>query len=324
MLKAMIFCLVAGLLSVNAQTFSLSGRVLRSGGGYVSGATVKLMGASQLTTTSDANGYFTLSTTAIMPWNGIVSGYSFNVLKNGILLSLSRKVAHGRAEFLAWNGKVEASLSLNDMESGSHTLGLPRLGPGVYFLRVELDGSSYTHRLLNIDGNLLDMSRREEVASTPNARRALAKSAAIVDTLLAAKTGYEDAKVSVNSQGTLQVVMYPLCTIPTMPAVASLPTNAKMPDPFKMMGGSRIASKDDWGCRRAEISKQFQNYELGFKPPRPRSVTGTLRGDTLNISVTDSGKTLSAESFTGALSIVTTVSSQVKMYDSCFIGSVGT
>ena len=175
----------------------------------------------------------------------------------------------------------------------SHTLGLPRLGPGVYFLRVELDGSSYTHRLLNIDGNLLDMSRREEVASTPNARRALAKSAAIVDTLLAAKTGYEDAKVSVNSQGTLQVVMYPLCTIPTMPAVASLPTNAKMPDPFKMMGGSRIASKDDWGCRRAEISKQFQNYELGFKPPRPRSVTGTLRGDTLNISVTDSGKTLS-------------------------------
>jgi hypothetical protein len=56
------------------------------------------------------------------------------------------------------------------------------------------------------------------------------------------------------------------CSVPDLPAYASLTTTAALPDPFRSLDGSRITSRYDWACRRAEVSKQAQFYELGEKP----------------------------------------------------------
>jgi hypothetical protein len=80
------------------------------------------------------------------------------------------------------------------------------------------------------------------------------------------------------------------CTVSAVPAVSALATNAKLPDPFQSMDGTRITRKDQWNCRRAEIMAEAQQYELGTKPPKPSMVSGSFANNAITVNVTDSGK----------------------------------
>lgn len=70
----------------------------------------------------------------------------------------------------------------------------------------------------------------------------------------------------------------------------SLPADAKLPDPFKKIDGTRISAKSDWRCRRAEIKKLAERYVYGEKPVKPASVTGTVSNTNLTVNVTHNGK----------------------------------
>jgi hypothetical protein len=86
------------------------------------------------------------------------------------------------------------------------------------------------------------------------------------------------------------------CTIPAMPAFSALTSNSKLPDPFKMMSGTRITTKSAWPCRRAEIAAALQNYETGKKNPKaPGTVTGSLSGNNLTINVLGKSFTVTIE-----------------------------
>lgn len=82
-------------------------------------------------------------------------------------------------------------------------------------------------------------------------------------------------------------------TCPAIPGSISLTANARLPDPFKKIDGSRVTTKADWECRRKEILELFQRYELGTFPGKPQSVTGTRSGNSLSISVSEAGKSIS-------------------------------
>jgi hypothetical protein len=76
------------------------------------------------------------------------------------------------------------------------------------------------------------------------------------------------------------------CTIPTLPPFSALPSNSKLPDPFMMISGTRIASKGEWQCRRAETAAQLQNYETGKKNPTAAgAVTGSFASNRLTVNV---------------------------------------
>lgn len=68
--------------------------------------------------------------------------------------------------------------------------------------------------------------------------------------------------------------------------------DAKLPDPFTFASGDKVATMDDWACRKQEISKIMQQYELGVYPGPPDSVKGTLSGNTLSVAVTVGGKSI--------------------------------
>ncbi|CAG7849728.1 SubName: Full=Uncharacterized protein {ECO:0000313/EMBL:CCA74892.1} [Serendipita indica DSM 11827] len=70
-------------------------------------------------------------------------------------------------------------------------------------------------------------------------------------------------------------------------------TIPKLPDPFQRASGSRVTTKAEWQCRREEISQLMQTNELGTKPPKPSSVTGSMSGNTLTINVSEAGKSIS-------------------------------
>lgn len=63
------------------------------------------------------------------------------------------------------------------------------------------------------------------------------------------------------------------CKKPNLLPFDKLPVIEALPDPFSWSDGrGQITKKDDWKCRRAEIAAEIQNYEIGTKPVRPRSI----------------------------------------------------
>lgn len=84
------------------------------------------------------------------------------------------------------------------------------------------------------------------------------------------------------------------CTVPPMPSYASLPANSFLPDPFTFLNGTPVRTRADWTCRRAEIATLAQEFEYGYKPNTPNSATTATRtGNTLAVTVTDNGRTIS-------------------------------
>lgn len=82
------------------------------------------------------------------------------------------------------------------------------------------------------------------------------------------------------------------CTIPSMPPAAALPEISTLPDPFTMMDGSPVTTREQWRCRREEVAAMVEHYELGDKPREPEQVSGAMSGDTLEITVTDTGRSM--------------------------------
>jgi hypothetical protein len=87
------------------------------------------------------------------------------------------------------------------------------------------------------------------------------------------------------------------CTAPPLPAPAQLTNYANLPDPFGWSNGSgRVKTFEEWKCRRNEIKKEIEKYEIGVKPEKPANVTATYSGGTLTVKVTENGQTLTLTS----------------------------
>ena len=78
---------------------------------------------------------------------------------------------------------------------------------------------------------------------------------------------------------------------PPMPAFSALPSIPYLPDPFKKADGSRIAARDEWRIRRAEIKAILEHYDVGEKPGKPNTFEATLEGDTINLTVGEGDQT---------------------------------
>ncbi|SBT46148.1 cellulose-binding domain-containing protein [Micromonospora narathiwatensis] len=78
-----------------------------------------------------------------------------------------------------------------------------------------------------------------------------------------------------------------------VPDPGSLTANAKLPDPFKKINGTRITTRSDWRCRRAEIKDLAERYVYGRKPRKPATVTGTVSATNITVNVTDQGRSSS-------------------------------
>ncbi|RLP98311.1 cellulose-binding protein [Micromonospora sp. CV4] len=83
------------------------------------------------------------------------------------------------------------------------------------------------------------------------------------------------------------------CAVSGLPDLGSLPTNAKLPDPFRKLNGTTISTKADWRCRRAEIRELAEKFVYGEKPAKPATVTGTVSNTTLTVNVNHNGRSAS-------------------------------
>lgn len=79
---------------------------------------------------------------------------------------------------------------------------------------------------------------------------------------------------------------------PAAPAFSALPAVPNMPDPFLSTNGTRISKREEWRCRRAEISAQMQHWVSGPKGAPPSDVNATLSGNRLSVVVTQGGASI--------------------------------
>lgn len=64
-------------------------------------------------------------------------------------------------------------------------------------------------------------------------------------------------------------------TTSTRIEVKDLPLQKEMPDPLKMLDGSKVTTAAQWKLRREEMKKIIEDYEFGHMPPAPGNVKGT-------------------------------------------------
>ena len=75
------------------------------------------------------------------------------------------------------------------------------------------------------------------------------------------------------------------CTRPRLPEFGALPSIPYLPDPFTRADGSRITTREEWRCRRAEIAAMLEYYDVGEKPGKPGTFKAKLEGNTITITL---------------------------------------
>ncbi|MET7401002.1 cellulose binding domain-containing protein [Dactylosporangium sp. NPDC005572] len=105
-------------------------------------------------------------------------------------------------------------------------------------------------------------------------------------TVLARTTTAQAAAAGVEDEGAD-------CPVPALPDAGALPTNARLPDPFKRLDGSRITTKADWRCQRTLVKKLAEKFVYGEKPAKPSSVTGTVSRTGITVNVLQNGRSSS-------------------------------
>jgi hypothetical protein len=75
--------------------------------------------------------------------------------------------------------------------------------------------------------------------------------------------------------------------------------NPNLPNPFAMNDGTIIGTAAEWACRRNEIKKDLEEFEIGVKPEPPQ-VQATFANQTLSVQVTtDAGSITLTSNVTG-------------------------
>ena len=68
--------------------------------------------------------------------------------------------------------------------------------------------------------------------------------------------------------------------------------NPKLPDLFEKLDGTRMTTKAEWACRRAELKKIVEKFIHGPKPGKPETVTGTVSATSIAVHVEHMGKSI--------------------------------
>ncbi|GIJ80441.1 Cellulose binding domain-containing protein [Micromonospora phaseoli] len=78
-----------------------------------------------------------------------------------------------------------------------------------------------------------------------------------------------------------------------VPNPGSSTANSRLPDPFRRANGTRISTKADWRCLRAETRELAERHVYGDKPAKPATVTGTVSNSTVTVDVSHQGRSAS-------------------------------
>ncbi|MBN1604643.1 MAG: carboxypeptidase regulatory-like domain-containing protein [Chitinispirillaceae bacterium] len=305
-----------------AEPVSLSGMVKDADGTALAGVSLSLAKIEGLSVVSNAQGVFSLAGTGVrkVQCASVLSHARIRISGTRLFISSLPAGSPGSIAIFSSDGRRVAFLQFQGNDNGLVTAALPQLTPGLHLLRLTAGEQSVIRTLLSqgiSETHLINSTEQNAVTSS------LTKHSTVtaVDTIRATKTGYVDALVPVDSYNIkdIEIVMHkegepggelPLvygventgaaCQKPTLLAkVADYPVVTNLPDPFLMADGkTRMTTRAQWKCRRAEINAIIQKFQLGTKPELTSedNLTADFSGGTLTVKVTHGGHSITLTS----------------------------
>ncbi|MBN2037030.1 MAG: hypothetical protein JW768_09840 [Chitinispirillaceae bacterium] len=292
MIRVSLLIVITLLFSGNVlfgQTVSLSGTVKKTGGtAGISGVTVSLAKLKNLSATTDAQGAFTISGTTSQKWQTPQrTRFHYTLAGNTLVISGALQRHNGVVELYSSSGRKIALVTFKGNAVGILRVMLPEFVPGLTMLRILTRDETVTRTIVRCGDALYCKNEAGDLAA--DGIFILTKQAAAVDTLVASKSGYKQARVALDSYNKQHIAITmdtSICVLPDLPDPSGLTkVNEKLPDPFTFYDGTKLTQKDQWACRRAEILAMAGKYLYGPMPPDPDEITGSISSGSISATV---------------------------------------
>jgi hypothetical protein len=283
--------------------------VTKKGGGPLGGATVLLKGKKVSVVTGTDGTFELVSPVAIRMKALQAQTLSFKLQGNALTFSPVEGTLNGNVSIISGNGRRIASIDFSDLNPVVDQITLPQLASGLNIVRVTMNNTVHSCQVIRV-GSELHFKNQNDI-SRPDNNFSLAKTAAVVDTVVVTKTGFKESITPIESYtlSNVSIVMdtnvettediawgkkenpTAHCKVGTLPEYSALKANSKLPDPFMKLDGTRIKDNSEWACRREEILQSMFKYILGDKPiPAKGSVTGAVTTTKITVNVSEGGK----------------------------------
>lgn len=245
---------ISALLLSVGQAFAVSGTVKDGQGAAISGAKVALASDTSKFAMTNASGAFTLDPPLSLFERGSAGrtgqGISGVTLQgNQIRFMLARPANEGAIALFSSDGQRHGEWPLVAITAGEDGIDLPRLTPGLYFLRLRVDGMVAEARLLQTGHGAKLYAQGTQGFGQPASQgdeagrdqgmavlaRAAARSAAI-DTLITSKSGYTTQKTPIDAYAQTNVAI-------VLSAASSLPPVTD----YSAMGPYQVVTENSTG-----------------------------------------------------------------------------
>ncbi|HEX2960048.1 MAG TPA: hypothetical protein VHO70_24660 [Chitinispirillaceae bacterium] len=252
MIVQLLFTL--SVMGLNAETISLSGKVVNATGKAISGANVQLSKLSQLKVVTDTSGQFNLKgeITAVCPAriDGFVPDAS---LLGANLHVFIRNRSSVKVTIHTVSGKQVYSNSTGFLSPGMNNIVLPMksLSAGVYFISAVYEGNRSLFKY-NVSGS------RNIGAETINQIGNVLEAQAILDTLLFSADGYVDTSYILTSYSKSEIQI----TMQRASRLANITKKCNGLKPSPISGGQSGWGSRYWDCCKPHCSwpEQTKRY----------------------------------------------------------------
>jgi formylglycine-generating enzyme required for sulfatase activity len=196
-LAMMTFVFFSEVLS----SVSLTGSVTGSGQTPITKAYVFLKSSPRFKATTDANGAFQISGNIPVKFCPIASSSILPYVKKGrIVFSIAQTGTDVACELMALQGAKVYFIRHESISSGIHSIPLPKIAPGFYFVRLFLGDDRFFMKTVSGMGTDIGSAMRSASNGSNNVSF-LAKSASSVaiDTIVIVARGYKNTLFGINA-----------------------------------------------------------------------------------------------------------------------------
>jgi endo-1,4-beta-xylanase len=186
-----------------APAVSISGTVVKNGGGALKDVVCTLAGVAGISATTDASGKFVLETapSGVKP-SAHALPLTFRLNGNELFIHGADHALSGTVSVYNTAGKQVSSVDFKQAGGSASGIMLPTFSAGLNILKITLDGETYTSALLQLpsrSGQLQVAAR----TSMPSASRLVmgveVAADVIVDTLITKKAGFTEKRTPISS-----------------------------------------------------------------------------------------------------------------------------
>jgi len=226
----MISALVQSIAA--APAVSISGTVVKSGGGALKDVTCTLAGVGGLGATTDAAGKFILENSAAvkMP-SAQAHPLTFNLKGKELFIQSADQEISGTVSVYNTEGRKVSSVEFHRTNGSSASIALPSMASGLNILKITLNGKTYTSQVMELPSVGENLQGASGISASNPLVLLRAAADPVVDTLITRKNGFTEKRTPITSYNlsnlsiTMDSIVQVTCNATTLKAAGACRPN---------------------------------------------------------------------------------------------------